>query len=68
MHLEATRAGRAAAAASGTVRAIEAVASEGEVMGLGMAGGGAWAAEVGAGEGAASGGSASGVSARAQVP
>ena len=68
MHLEAARAGRAAAVASGPVRAIAAVAVEGEVMGLGVAGGGAWAAEGGAGEGAASEGSASGGSARARAP
>ena len=59
MHLEAARAGRAAAA-SGTVRAIAAVAVEGEVTGLVVAGG--------AGEGAASEGWASGGCARARAP
>ena len=66
-HLEAARAGRAAAA-SGPVRAIAAVAVEGEVMVLVVAGGGAWAAEGGAGEGAASEGWASAGCARARAP
>ena len=67
MHLEAARAGRAAAA-SGTVRAIAAVAVEGEGRVLVEAGGGAWAAEGGAGEGAASEGWASAGCARARAP